>query len=447
MNMSRPLLLSLLRGVLLTLALLSVAAAQPERAGLSELRTAERYHLAGAHSAAEAHYLQAREALPDESLLRLAALYNAWGYPQKGLEALEEAASQRGPLPDEIQPLRLELLAKAGDWETLAVAAQAYLESDPTFQTAWAYLAQAQLRLQRCEAAQATAQRWYHNMPEDEAARRVWGVLALADAPSEAHTVLCKADKTLCARLAACADPAACDVEAGLAALRWDRAGLAACALARAVEANPTSGKAQAWLGATLEKIDRATEALAHLNRATALNPTSPLGWALLGRYQLERGNYAAAREALLTAHHLDPQNPALCLEMAAALAGESRYEALKPWIEAALERANEDPAIYKAAARFYLTRNLTHPPYPLEAAQDATTLAPEDAEAQMLLGWSLLQAGEPQAALEKLNRAVMLDPRLAQAHHLRGLALQALGRTEEAEAAFVQAIDLGYRG
>ena len=427
--------------------LLGILTPLPERPGLDTLRAAEIYHAADERSAAAARYRRAQQAFDEDPLpfFRLAALYQAWGYPERGLTTLEKAASQHS-LPDEMERLRLAFLADAGHWDRLTEAAQTYLTHHPESTVALAYLVEAMLHRQQCDAAQSTAQQWHHVAPGDNAAQRTWGALALQDAPTDAAAVICEADVALCAALTGCADPVACDFPLGQTLLRQDEPALAICVLSRAVIADPASGNAHAWLGTALDALDFSEQASAHLERATELNPTSPLGWALLGRHRLRISNYTGAREALRMAHQLDPENPAPTLGMAAALAGESRYEEVQAWIDAALERAPNDPEIYKATARFYLERNLTQAPYPLQAAEGAVALAPRDAEAQMLLGWSHLQSGNPQAALEALDRALVLHPDLAHAHHLRARALQALERHKEADAAFVRAVDLGYR-
>ncbi len=445
--MTYPTLQRVFQSLLIALCLLTIALPQPERSTLATLRTAERQYAAGAYTAAETAYRQAIEGFPAAPLprYRLAALYETWGYSAHGLAALEAAAEQ-GALPDAMQRLRLTLLNDAGRWDALAEAAQAYLAIHPEDGTALAYLTEAQLRQQACEAAASTARTWRHIAPEDDDARRSWGALTLPETPTEAVTTLCESDAALCTALTACDDPAACDLPLGQALLRQGDSALAACVLSRAVTAEPASGEAHAWLGSALDALGFTARANMHLVRATALSPASPLAWTLLGQHHLRRGNYTAAHKALRTAHELDPTNPAPCLGMAAALAGESRYEEIKPWIDAALERAPSDPEIYKAAVRFYLARNLAQPPYPLQIAEGAVALAPEDAEAQLLLGWSHLQAEAPAVALAALDRAVALDPALAQAHQLRGRALQALGQYNEAEAAFIKAVDLGYR-
>ena len=169
-----------------------------------------------------------------------------------------------------------------------------------------------------------------------------------------------------------------------------------------------------------------------------------------MGTHYLGQQETDAAREILLRACTLDPDNPAPYLALAEATAQAGRYDEVDVWVTAALENAPADADIAKAAARFYLERQLIHVEYPLRAIESAIQLAPDDGEAQMLLGEFLLMTGDNTGALVALDAAVNLSPTLEQvtlgrAHYLRGLALQATGSHDDAQEAFVRAADLGY--
>jgi len=73
------------------------------------------------------------------------------------------------------------------------------------------------------------------------------------------------------------------------------------------------------------------------------------------------------------------------------------------------------------------------------EALERALELRPD--HAPTILERGRLLAGDPAPALRDFERALELDPDLGEAHHERALALQALGRKEEAVAALDQAI------
>jgi Flp pilus assembly protein TadD len=57
------------------------------------------------------------------------------------------------------------------------------------------------------------------------------------------------------------------------------------------------------------------------------------------------------------------------------------------------------------------------------------------------------LAQGQYDEAVKALDEAIRLDPKLAGAWSNIGLALEAIGRTTEANAAFAKARELGYTG
>lgn len=407
------------------------------------LRTAADHVAAGAYTAAETAYRAAIQAAPNDPAprLELAGLYRVWQRPQAGLAALDEAL-RLGASPRDTVPLRLELLALAGDWAQVTAEATARLRVFPDDSMALELLTEAYLRDYQCAAATTIAQRWHETAPTDRNATLTWSILA-ADT-----TLLCEVDATL-------RDSAFCvgarsgnenlDMELGAALIRSNNWPLAACVLTRAVAQTDTV-EAHTWLGEALARIGRPAEARAHLLTATARAPEAPLGWLLLGTYNLGQQETVAAREALLRARALDPHNPAVSLALAEATAQTGRYDEVDAWIAAAMNNAPTDANIAKAAARFYLERHLIHAEYPIRAIQSAIQLAPKDGEAQMLLGQFRLITGDDAGARIALDAAVALAPEMGAAHYLRALALQATGDPAAAQQALTRAADLGYQ-
>jgi protein O-GlcNAc transferase len=72
-----------------------------------------------------------------------------------------------------------------------------------------------------------------------------------------------------------------------------------------------------------------------------------------------------------------------------------------------------------------------------IESFREALRLEPSSAPARLALGHALLQAGQAGAAVPELAQAAALEPRMLQAQYLLGRAYTALGRTQEAAAAF----------
>lgn len=406
------------------------------------LQAAADHIAAGEYTAAETAYREAIQASPDNPLpiVELARLYLLWQRPQAGLSALDEAL-RCGASAQEHAILRLELLAIARNWSQVTIEATDRLRAYPDDGKALGLLTEAYLQDYQCSAATTIAQRWYEIAPDDRDAALTWSLLA------SDTLLLCETDArlretALCAQTGDSANP---DMELAAALIRNGNWPLAACVLTHAAAHSTATAETHAWLGEALTRVGRPAEAKEHLIAATALAPEAPLGWLLLGTHYLDQQETDAARESLLRARALDPHNPAPYLALAEATAQAGRYDEVEVWIAAALDNAPTDADIAKAAARFYLERHLIHAEYPFRAIRSAIQLAPDDGEAQMLLGQFRLMTGDNAGALIALDAAVNLNPALGQAHYLRGLALQAMGRNNDAQPAFVRAADLGY--
>jgi tetratricopeptide (TPR) repeat protein len=141
----------------------------------------------------------------------------------------------------------------------------------------------------------------------------------------------------------------------------------------------------------------------------------------------------------------LDPENPAPCLVIAELKAAQGFYTEVDTWIKAALERADNDIDIWKTAVRIYLSRNLVYSDFPLEIAEKAVSIDPNDAETHLLLGWAYVLKGDIPKAQPEIDLAIELNPSLGQAYYLRGLLQKLDGKTQASDASFTRAADLGY--
>lgn len=421
----------------------SVAPSATPDAVAESLRAAAGHIAIGEYTAAETAYRTTIQLVPDDPrpLLELARLYLLWQRPQDGLSALDEAM-RLGASAQENADLRLELLAQAGNWSQVGVETTERLRAYPNDGTALKLLTEAYLQDYQCIAATTVAQRWHEAAPDDRDATLTWGLLA-PDAPLLCETDARLHETALCAESGSGSNP---DMELAAALIRSGNWPLAACVLTRAATDSTATAETHAWLGEALARLGRPAEAEQHLVTATRLTPEAPLGWLLLGTYYLGQQQTDAARESLLRARALDPHNPAPLLALAEATAQAGRYDEVDVWVAAALDSASTDADIAKAAARFYLERHLIRAEYPVRAIQSAIQLAPDDGEAHMLLGQFRLLTGDHAAAISALDTAIKLAPTLGPAHYLRGLALQAVGRPNDAEQAFTRAADLGYR-
>ncbi len=437
-----PLVITLLLMPRCTLATSSVSPSVTPDAVAESLRAAADHIAAGEYTAAETAYRAAIHAAPTnpQPILELARLYLLWQRPQDGLSALDEAIRQ-GASVQENAGLRLELLAQAGNWSQVAVEAAERLRAYPNDDTALKLLTEAYLQDYQCIAATTMARRWHEAAPDNRDAALTWSLLA-SDTLSLCETDARLRETALCAQTGDGSNP---DMELAAALIRNGNWPLAACVLTRTAADSTATAETHAWLGEALTRVGRLVQAEEHLVAATQLAPEMPLGWLLLGTYYLGQQQTDAARESLLRARALDPRNPAPYLALAEATAQAGRYDDVDVWIAAALDNAPTDANIAKAAARFYLERHLIHTEYPFRAIQSAIQLAPDDGEAHLLLGQFRLMTGDSTAAVSALDTATGLAPTLGPAHYYRGLALQAVGRQNDAQQAFTRAADLGY--
>jgi tetratricopeptide (TPR) repeat protein len=61
--------------------------------------------------------------------------------------------------------------------------------------------------------------------------------------------------------------------------------------------------------------------------------------------------------------------------------------------------------------------------------------------------GFDLMNQGKYEDAIRAFDEAINIDPQLGKAWYNKGLALQSLGRYNEANAVFAKAKELGYTG
>ncbi len=156
-----------------------------------------------------------------------------------------------------------------------------------------------------------------------------------------------------------------------------------------------------------------------------------------------------AARQALEHAYALEEQNA-----IAAALTACNKALMLAPeWAEAynfqgmlldALERPREAISAYQQAT--YLDPDFADAHQNLvEALAEQNLYFDEEEKAWGYLELAYAYDGEndPGAALAACDAALAMEPEWAEAHNLRGIQLDALGRTAEARAAYQTALQL----
>jgi adenylate cyclase len=140
------------------------------------------------------------------------------------------------------------------------------------------------------------------------------------------------------------------------------------------------------------------------------------------GAYALLGGTYLLD---WVTGWSPDPQNP------------ERAWE----FVQKAIALDDSLSLSHSILGQLYLWKNRQHE-QAITEVERAIALAPNDADAYVGLAWILIHAGRPEEAIEKLEKAMRLDPNYP-VHCLifLGEAYYWLGRSEEAIAAEKKAL------
>ena len=178
---------------------------------------------------------------------------------------------------------------------------------------------------------------------------------------------------------------------------RTGRAAEALPLLERALQLQPAYAQAENNLGIALMRLGRAEEGVRRFQRAIELQPRLAETHYNLGLAQAESGAFAAAIPHFAETVRLRPDHVGAELNWGVALALSNRLSEARPHFERAV------------------------------------SLDPESAPLRQTYGRVLLGVGEVREAVKQLREALRLDPGLPGVHRDLAVALQQLGRTDEA--------------
>jgi tetratricopeptide (TPR) repeat protein len=203
---------------------------------------------------------------------------------------------------------------------------------------------------------------------------------------------------------------------------------------------NPLAYYARGYLN---QKTDKPDEAIADYTRAIELDPTFARAYYQRSRVlNYPKNDFAGERRDLDRAIELDPDLITARMARAGALYYASEEAAALPDVDYVLGIDPKHSGALHLRARIYVSLDRA-----ADARRDfdaAATAAPDDRSILGDRAAFYIRQGDYTAALADADRLVALDGADPQLHTLRGFVLHALGREDEALAAFEKALLIG---
>lgn len=198
---------------------------------------------------------------------------------------------------------------------------------------------------------------------------------------------------------------------------QWD---LATYAFTQAVHAQPDYSEAWAFLGEAKQHVSSSkmfeTVPIKDLQKALILNPDSIAANTLMSLYYQRQDQHELALVYLHASATLDPDNPALKVEIGDTLAQIGEIDLANKYYQQAVDVAPNDPVYWRALANFSVTYELEVREVGLPAARKAVILDPSNPSSLDVMGRVFTILDDPLSAHRFLDRALRLDPGYAPA-------------------------------
>jgi len=197
--------------------------------------------------------------------------------------------------------------------------------------------------------------------------------------------------------------------------------------LEAALRANPKDSNVEMTLANDLVKLNEPEAAAIHLREITEREPKNQLAYYQLGKVYMQ-----LSQEALSKLQEIDPNSYLVHEVSGEIMESMNNFDGAIVEYKKAVELAPQQPGThYRLANVYYLLLDYDSATreFQAELAND-----PRNCSAQWKLGSIvLLQHGDPQAALDDIDKAVAMCPNLTEARLDRAKALLRMERTQDA--------------
>lgn len=194
-------------------------------------------------------------------------------------------------------------------------------------------------------------------------------------------------------------------------------------------------------LGIILQETGKLEESLQCLTRVCQLTPDSPEAHNNLGNTDKRLGRLNEARQQYETAIALNPSYSEAHSNLGNLLADLGEYDAAMTAVRRAIEINPRNADAYLNAAAIAQSRK--QPQEAIRWVQNVLSFAPNHPGALLTLANLQKEAQDLTAAEQTARQAVAMAPQTGEAHEILGQVLQAMNRSDEAQAAFEQAAKL----
>jgi tetratricopeptide (TPR) repeat protein len=223
---------------------------------------------------------------------------------------------------------------------------------------------------------------------------------------------------------------------------KWD---LAARAFQKAVDIQPDYAESWAFLGEAQQHLEErfADDALPALANALELKPESLVANILMALYWKRAGDLERQYQYLAKAAQIDPENPAILVDIGDASAILGDLETGYNYHLQAIELTYKDPAYLRALVRFCIRYNYNLREVALPVARQAVIADQGNPATLDMMGQLLFRLGDLLNAQRFYQRALTRDPEYAPAYLHLGQIYSLQGQSAQAAEAFSRAIAL----